>query len=648
MEDTIWEPYGDYLEKSNVVIFMRKHGIGSYKELIKRSIDDIEWFWNAMMEDRKVEWYKPYETTLDLANSRSFEWARWFIGGKINIAHNTLDRHANDPLARNRLAFIWEGEDFSTRKWTYFELFEAVNRCANALKSLGLKKGDTVGFYMPMIPELVVAFFACFKVGAPLIPVFSGFGPAALAMRLEDAEAKIVFTADSSVRRGKKVVLKPACDEAVAKVPTVKNVIVVKREGGPEIPWTEGRDIWWHDIVPQQSPRFETEVMDAEDLSMILFSSGTTGRPKGTMHTHAGALAKTAMELGYSFDVRPDDRFFWVTDIGWMMGPWQLIGVQHHGACHLIYEGAPNYPDPGRIWDIVERHRITHIGISPTLIRMLMREGPEWVDKYDLSSLRIMGSTGEPWDPDSYMWFFEHVGKKKLPIMNISGGTEMMGCLLQPYPVAPLKPCTLQGPALAMDVDVFDDDGRPIRGGIGHLVCKKPCPSFTKSFLKDDERYIETYFSRWPHVWYHGDWARVDEDGFWFLHGRSDDTIKVAGKRTGPAEIEAALIEHPKVSEAAAIGVPHELKGEAVVCFVVLQPGAEPSEELREELKEQVVRFHGKTLRPEDLKFVKALPKTRSAKIVRGAIKRKYLGEEMGDVSSIENPEALEEIGRAV
>lgn len=411
----------------------------------------------------------------------------------------------------------------------------------------------------------------------------------------------------------------------------------------------KGRDLWWEETVTSQADSFETERLDSEDLAMILYSSGTTGKPKGTVHTHGGTTAQVVKELGYAFDVKPEDRFFWVTDIGWMMGPWQFIGVQHHGGTHMIFEGAPNYPEADRVWEMVEQHRLTHLGISPTLIRLLMRSGTEIVLKHDLSSLRILGSTGETWDPDSYKWFFENVGRKKCPIINISGGTEMVGCLLSPLPITALKACTLRGPGLAMDIDVFDEDGKPVRGEVGHLVCKKPCPSFTRGFLKDPERYIDTYFSRWPQVWYHGDWASVDQDGFWFLHGRSDDTIKVAGKRTGPAEIEAALIEHPAVSEAAVIGVPHQIKGQTPVCFVVLAPGHEPSEELREELKGQVVKFHGKTLRPEDLKFVNAFPKTRSAKIVRKVIRKKYLKEEdLGDLSSIENPEAIDEIGKAL
>jgi acetyl-CoA synthetase len=359
-------------------------------------------------------------------------------------------------------------------------------------------------------------------------------------------------------------------------------------------------------------------------------------------------MAQMAKEIGYYFDLQPEDLFFWVTDIGWMMGPWEIIGVQFFGGAYVIFEGAPNHPRPDRLWDMVERHRVTTLGISPTAIRMFMTHGDKWPERHNLSSLRILGSTGEPWDPDSYMWYFRVIGGGRCPIINISGGTEIVGCLLSPMPITSLKPCTLRGPGLGMDIDVFDDQGRPLRGGIGHLVCKKPAPSMTKGFLNDPQRYMETYFSRWPHVWYHGDWAEVDEDGFWFLHGRSDDTIKIAGKRTGPAEVEAALIEHPAVSEAAAIGVPHDIKGEAIVCFAVLKPGFQPTEKLRNELKAQVVKHLGKTLRPKEIKFVSALPKTRSAKIVRGVIRRKYLGQEVGDVASVENPEAIEAISRAL
>lgn len=642
-DEIIWKPYGDYIEKSNIKRFMNHYGITSYEELIKRSIEDTEWFWNAAMKDLDIEWFKPYDQILDL--SPGFPWAKWFIGGKINIVHNSLDRHVNSPR-KDKAAFIWEADDGTVQRVTYGGLHEEVCRLANAMKKLGIKKGDKVGIYMPMIPQIVAALYACLKIGAVAIPVFSGFGATALATRLQDAEAKLLFTADGSQRRGRKIEIKKEADLAAGKVPSLRQVVVFNRLDLP-ISWDEKRDIWWHEFTANQSEDCPTEALEAEDTALIIYTSGTTGKPKGTVHTHAGCMAQITKEIGYYFDVKEPDIFFWVTDIGWMMGPWEIIGVQHFGATYVIFEGAPDYPEPDRLWSMVDRHQISILGISPTAIRLLMRSGIEWINKHSLNSLRILGSTGEPWDPESYMWYFENVGKKKCPIINISGGTEIVGCLLSPLPVTDLKACTLRGPGLAMDVDVFDENGQPIRGGIGHLVCKKPAPSMTKGFLKDPQRYLETYFSRWPDIWYHGDWAEVDQDGFWFLHGRADDTIKVSGRRTGPAEIEAALMLHPAVSEAAAIGIPHEIKGEGIVCFVVLHQDYQPSNSLRQELRDYVVNIMGKTLRPEEVRFVKALPKTRSSKIVRSTIKRKYLGHEIGDIASVENPEAIEEISRS-
>ncbi len=646
IEDTgkiIWEPYGDYLEKSNISRFMKKHGIETYDELIKRSTDDTEWFWDAALEDLDIEWYEKYHTIRDI--SEGFPWTKWFLGGKINIVHNCIDKHIKTG-AGDRPAYIWESDDGEVKTFSFSQLNAEMCKLANAMRAAGVKKGDTIGLYMPMTAEIVPVFFACLKVGAAAVPVFSGFGAMALATRLEDAESKILFTSDGGIRRGKESPVKAEADKAVEQAGCVEKVVVLQRTGS-DVPWTEGRDVWYHDFIADQPEDAETEVMEAEDTSMIIFTSGTTGRPKGTVHTHAGALAQIVKEVAYYTDVKSDDVFFWMTDIGWMMGPWMMIGTAHMGGSFLIFEGTPNYPNKDRLWEVLEKHNISVFGISPTAIRMMMTQGDELVENRDMSKLRILASSGEPWDPASYMWHFEKVGGKRCPIINISGGTEIVGCLLSPLPITSLKPCTLRGPGLGMDIDVFDDDGNPVRGGIGHLVCKKPAPSMTKAFLKDPQRYLDTYFSKWPDVWYHGDWAHVDDDGFWFLHGRSDDTIKIAGKRTGPAEIESALNKHDAVAECAAIGAPHDIKGEGVVCFVTLAPGYEISEELRKELNDKVVEQLGKTLKPEKVLFVNALPKTRSAKIVRGSIKRKYLGEDVGDLSSVENPEAIEEVTKA-
>ena len=644
MSGIVWKPTDEYVEKANITRFMKKHNIKDYDELIKKSTDDIAWFWDAALKDLNIEWYKPYEKVYD--DSKGIQWTKWFTGGKLNIVHNCLDRYAKSDKKDN-IAIIWENENGDVRKLTYEELYKEVNKFSNALKELGVKKGDRVGIYMPMVPEIVVAFLGTMKIGAISIPIFSGFGGYALAQRLDIAGAKVLITADGATRRGKTVEIKKEVDKAIDTVSSMEHVIVYKRFD-IEISMKENRDIWWDDIVSKQSDQCETEHMNSEDNAMIIFSSGTTGRPKGTVHTQGGSLAQIAKELGYYFDVKENDIFFWLTDIGWMMGPWMIIGVQHFGGAIVIFEGAPNYPNPDRLWELIEKQKITHLGISPTAIRLLMRYGDEWVTKHDLSSLKFLGSTGEPWDPDSWNWFFEKVGGKRIPIINISGGTEIVGCFLSPLPITELKPCTLRGPGLGMDIDVFDDDGKPVRGKMGHLVAKKPAPSMTRGFWNESERYIDTYWSKWPDIWYHGDWAKIDEDGFWSLHGRSDDTIKIAGRRTGPAEIEAALIEHPAVSEAATIGVPDQLKGEDLVCFAVLKPGYEPSEELREELKGQVVKIMGKTLKPREIKFVKDLPKTRSAKIVRRIIKATYLGQQVNDISSVENTSSIDEIKNAL
>jgi acetyl-CoA synthetase len=644
MSEIVWRPSEDYIKKANITRFMKKHDIKNYDDLIKKSTENLEWFWNEVIKDLNIEWYKPYDKVFD--DSQGIQWTKWFIGGKINIVHNCLDKHVKSDKKDN-IAIIWENENGDDKKLTYEDLFKKVNKFSNALKELGVKKGDRVGIYMPMVPEIVIAFLGAMKIGAISIPIFSGFGGHALAQRLDIAGAKVLVTADGSVRRGKTYEIKKEVEKAIDNVSLIKHIIVFKRLD-INTNMKAGRDIWWNEIFDKQSEECKTEEMDSEDNAMIIFSSGTTGRPKGTVHTHGGALAQIAKELGYYFDVKENDVFFWLTDIGWMMGPWMIIGVQNFGGAIVIFEGAPNYPNPDRLWELVGKHKITQFGISPTAIRLLMKFGDEWVKKHDLSSLRFLGSTGEPWDPDSWNWFFEKVGRKKTPIINISGGTEIVGCFLSPLPITELKPCTLRGPGLGMDIDVFNDDGKPIRGKMGHLVAKKPAPSMTRGFWNEPDRYIKTYWSRWPDVWYHGDWAKIDEDGFWSLHGRSDDTIKIAGRRTGPAEIEAALIEHPAVSEAATIGVPDELKGEDLVCFVVLNAGYEPSEELRDELKDQVIKIMGKTLKPRDIKFVNDLPKTRSAKIVRRIIKATFLGKEVSDISSVENTQAIEEIKNAI
>jgi len=640
MKDIVWKPTKRFAESTRIWAFMKKHRIKTYERLIERAAKDPEWFWPAVLDDLGIEFYKKYRKLRD--PSKGVPWTEWFVGGQLNIVHNCLDRHALSEK-RHKAAIIWEGENGQTRTMTFQQLSYEVNRLANAMKELGIGKGDTVGIYMPMGPEIVVQMYASLKLGAIVIPIFSGYAAPAVSLRLNHADAKLLFTADGSYRRGKQFSIKAEADKATAAVPTLKKVVVYRRIG-METPWTEGRDVWYHDFVAGKPAACETARMDSMDPALIIYTSGTTGMPKGTVHSHAGALVQVAKEVAYFFDIKEEDIFFWLTDIGWMMGPWMILGNHNLGCTIFLFEGAPDYPNPDRLWDMVERHGITIFGISPTAIRMLMRSGEEWVKKHDLRSLRILGSTGEPWDAPSWLWFFSNVGGKRCPVINISGGTDIIGCFMAPLPISSLKPATLRGPGLGMDVDVVDDDCRPVRGKMGYLIARSHAPSMTRGLWKAPEKYIETYWSRWPDIWDHGDWVMVDDDGFWFILGRADDVIKVAGRRIGPSEIEGAIMKHPAAAEAAAIGVPHEIKGEGIVCFVVLRPGFEPSDRLKEELKEAVGKELGKVDRPEDVVFVSMLPKTRTAKIVRRVIKARFLGKDLGDVSSIENQAAIEEI----
>jgi acetyl-CoA synthetase len=639
-----WEPTPEYVERANVTRLMRGHGIESIAELRRRSVSDIAWYWDAAVKDLGIEFSTPYERVLDA--SRGIPWTTWFTGGRVNLVWNCVDRWARSDAA-DTVALIGESETGAVRKLTFAELSAEVDRVAAALAADGVGHGDSVGVYMPMVPEAVIAAYAIAKLGAVYLPIFSGFAPSAVAARLQDARAKVLFTADGTWRRGKEGLMKGSADEAVASCPTVERVVVL-RNLGADVPMTEGRDAFWDEwVAPHEGARVECADTDAEDPFMIAYTSGTTGRPKGAVHVHGGFLVKIASECAYQTDIHPGEVFYWFTDMGWIMGPLSMVGAHANGAAMVMYEGAPDWPDPSRLWASVEQHRVAMLGVSPTLIRSLKPHGDEWPGRHDLSSLRILGSTGEPWNPEPYKWLARVAGDGRVPIINLSGGTEVGACFLTPFPVEPIKVCSLGGASLGMDVDVFDPDGNPVRGEVGELVCKQPWPAMTRGIWGDPDRYMETYWSTYDGVWRHGDWAKIDEDGQWFLFGRSDDTINVAGKRLGPAEVESVLVSHPAVTEAAVVGVPDETKGEAVWCFVVAPQPDGGRGDLTAELSELVAEELGRPFKPARVLVVDALPKTRSAKILRRAVRAVAVGEDPGDMSSAENPESLDAI-RAV
>jgi acetyl-CoA synthetase len=637
-----WRPTPEYIERSRLTAFMRQHGLRDIAELMQRSTSDLDWFWRAVLDDLGIQFYEPYHAVLD--TSLGIARTQWCVGGRMNIVHNCLDKWMGTDV-EHRPALQWEGEEGATRTMSYRELRQDVRRCANGLQRMGIGRGDRVALFMPMCPELVAAFFAVISVGGIVLPLFSGYGADAVASRLQDSGATALFTADGFWRRGQIVAMKATADQAVALAPSVQHVIVVPRLG-VETSMT-GRDRRWSDLVGSESDVCEPVQTGADEPMMIIYTSGTTGRPKGAVHSHCGFPIKSAQDMVHCFDVQPGETMYWVSDMGWMMGPWEVAGMTLLGGTMVLYDGALDHPGPDRLWAIVERHRVNILGVSPTLIRSLMRHGETPVRSHDLSSLRILGSTGEPWNPEPWRWFFDVVGGGQLPIINYSGGTEVSGGLVGGNVITPLKPAAFAGPPPGIAADVVDDRGTPVRNQVGELVVTQPWIGMTRGFWNDEERYLQTYWSRFPDVWVHGDWAAIDDEGLWYILGRSDDTIKIAGKRLGPAEVESVLVDDPAVLEAAAIGVPDELKGQALVCFCVLRPEHHGDASLVDRLKKLVASRLGKPLRPEAILFVRDLPKTRNAKVMRRVIRSTYLGDAPGDLSSLENPQAVEEIRAA-
>ncbi|MFN2199375.1 MAG: acetate--CoA ligase [Anaerolineales bacterium] len=625
LEGEVFYPSSDVTRDANV---------GEYDQLYRHSLEDPEAFWGERAGE--LEWFEPWDKVLDDSQAPFY---KWFVGGKTNIAYNCLDRHVK-TWRRNKLALIWEGEPGDLRTFSYHALCREVAKFANVLKSMGVKKGDIVTIYMPRVPEQMIAMLACARIGAAHSVVYGGFSVEALAERIEDAQSRVLVTADGGWLRGKIVELKKIADEAMARQPTIESCIVVKRTG-QEVYMESGRDYWWDDLMglPIASPICETESMDAEDMLFILYTSGTTGRPKGVVHTHGGYMVYTYVTLKYVFDIKEEDRYWCAADPGWITGHSYIVyGPLLNGATSFMYEGAPNYPYPNRWWRMIEKYGVSILYTAPTAIRGLMRFGDAWPNRHDLSSLRLLGSVGEPINPEAWRWYYTVIGKERCPIMDTWWQTETGGFMITPLPITPLKPGSATKPFFGIDVDVVNEEGQPVSAGDeGYLVIKRPWPSMLRTIYRDPERYAAQYWNKFGNMYQTGDSARKDQDGYIWVIGRMDDVIKVSGYRLGTAEIESALVSHSAVAEAAAIGLPHELKGNAIYAYVLLRAGVEKSDKLAEELRNHVGHEIGPIAKPETVTFVDSLPKTRSGKIMRRLLKARALGQPEGDTSTLES-----------
>jgi acetyl-CoA synthetase len=632
-----WRPDAAMSAASNMAAFMRSLGVASYEELLARADREPAWFVEGLLKHLDYRFYRGYDQVLD--ESRGAPWTRWCVGGTTNVVLNALDRWRDTPTWE-KIALAWEGEDGAKAEYTYRDLDGAVCRAAGALRSLGLARGDVIALYMPNVPEAMITLLAASKIGAIAMPLFSGFGADAMLARLQLGRAKALVTVDGTLRRGKPVDAKSVVDEALAQAPLVETVIVLRRAGNP-VAMTPGRDHWWHEIVPRQADRAPTEEMPADAPFLLVFTSGTTGKPKGVVHGHAGFPAKIVMDLGLCMDFKADDKLLWMSDMGWVVGPLIVYTTPIIGATLVLVEGAPNAPDPDRMWRLVAEHGVTYLGVAPTTIRTFMAQASEPWKRYDLSRLRVMVSSGEPWTPEAWWWLFERVGQKRVPLLNFSGGTEMMG-ILSCCVLRPLKPCAFNTPVPGTAADVVDESGRSVAPGtVGELVMRNAVIGLTQGLWNEDERYVQNYWSTWPGIWHHGDFASRDDDGHWYIWGRSDDTLKIAGKRTGPSEIEALLMATGKLAEAAAIGVPDPIKGSTLVLVCVAKPGIEVT---ADELARVVVHGLGTPFKPKAVLFIADLPKTRNLKIMRRVIRAAYLGENPGDLTSLVNPESIDEI----
>jgi acetyl-CoA synthetase len=640
----LWTPPSELVAVSNLTAFLRVTGQKDYDDLASKAEADPAWLMQEVFKFCNVRFYRGYDQMLDVSGGQP--WARWCVGGTTNIVLNCLDKH-RDTAVWDQTFLVWEGEDkHERRSLSYREFDRDVAQLAQGLRGIGIGRGDVVAIYMPNLPETFVAFFAILKLGAIVMPLFSGFGHAPIQTRLNHGEAKAVITANGTWRRGAPAPLKSVLDVALEAAPTVKHVIVTPRDGlAIDTPMQKGRDLWWEDAVAGKDAVIETAEMQAEDPAILLYTSGTTGEPKGCVWTHIGFIGSmVTRDMIICGDFKSSDRFFFFSDMGWMVGAMCACIPSFAGGSLLIAEGTPDYPDTGRFWRLIAEHGVTYLGVSPTIVRSLMRYGLE-VESYDLSSLRMTASGGEAWTAAPWQWFFEHVCKKKIPIINISGGTEVGGCIFTGTPNHPMNPGSFSRPALGVGADIVDLSGERVPDGtVGELVLRHSSIGLTKSLWKADARYIESYWSTLPGLWVHGDFAMRGEDGLYYILGRSDDTIKISGKRTGPAELEGILIATGKLAEAAVFGIPHPIKGSAIVCACVPMPGVEGDRSLEAQLSSAIVAGMGTSYRPETILFVDDLPRTRNLKIMRRVLRAVFEDKDPGDISALANPEAVDRL----
>jgi acetyl-CoA synthetase len=633
IEDRVFTPSSDLVKNANITAYMKSKGFDNYEDFYKWSLENRFEHWDDMAKE--LHWFEPWQKTFEWTNKPFF---KWFVGGKFNAAYNCLDRHMQTPT-RTKVAYYWEGDDGSTRTITYEDLYVMTNRVAKVLQNLGVKKGDRVAIYLPMIPELVAAVLACARLGAPHMVVFGGFAASSLRDRIIDCDAKVLITADGNYRGAKPIELKKIADEAVAETPGIEKVVVV-RHMGKEVPMKQGRDIYLDELlkdVPADTV-VPCEPMDSEDMLYILYTSGSTGKPKGVVHVHGGYSVGVYATTKFVFDIKPNDVFWCTADVGWVTGhSYTIYGPLMNGATSILFEGIPTYPAADRFWSIVEKYKGTIIYTAPTAIRSLMRFSEELAAKHDLSSLRLLGTVGEPINPEAWMWYRKNIGRNELPIMDTWWQTETGAIMISPTPILPLKPGSASRPLPTIEADVVDRNGHSVgKGKGGFLIVRHPWPAQMRTIFGDPARY-ETYWNTIEDVYFAGDAATMDSDGYFRIQGRVDDVIKVSGHRLGSMEIESSLVSHPAVAEAAAIGKPDQIKGERVKVFVILKNGVEPSDELAKELKQHVRTVIGPLATPDELEFVPSLPKTRSGKIMRRVVRARELGEPVGDVTTMDS-----------